>query len=107
MLTRRGVPILSSRKARRAAKSRPDGLPTFDELVAIHHAPSIILDLAVESNGQLFHGYEVVHTHGVDQKKDYWLKVLSQHRVHTHVFDAEWILCQVGHPKTYKILYTY
>lgn len=107
MLTRRGVPILSSQRARRAARSRPDGLPTYDELVAIRYAPSVILDAAVEVQGRLLHGYEVIHTHGVTPKKEYWLKILAQHHVHTHVFDAEWVLCQVGIPKEYKILHTY
>jgi len=67
----------------------------------------LILDAAVEYQGRLLHGYEIIHTHGVDKKKDYWLKILAQNRVHTYVFDAEWILCQVEIPREYKILYQY
>lgn len=81
----------------------PDGRqphPTFEELKEIGTIPDAIADVAVQHKGTIAYAFEVVHKHGLTDKKRAFLRTLD---CTTMVLDAGWILAQVECPKRLRV----
>lgn len=76
--------------------------PTYDECLRIGMPPSAILDVAIQHKGALGVGIEVVHRHGVSERKLACLQRLRAYGVEIYTVPAEWILRQVGVPSRFK-----
>ena len=79
-------------------------VPTFEEMLAEGSPPEAILDVAIQEKGAIVYGFEVKHTHAVNDRKKRFLADL-----HLEVFEieAEWILRQVSKPENLKCLNRY
>ena len=70
-------------------------IPTYDELIEMGTPPQVILDVAVQHKGCITAGIEIVHKHGLTNKKREYLRQLN---CTTYVVPADWVLAQVRPP---------
>jgi hypothetical protein len=74
--------------------------PTYQQCVANNDIPVAVLDIAVVYKGCLFEGFEVYHTHKVDDEKKEKIKKLTEHRgFELYEISAETILRHTEKPK--------
>ena len=70
-------------------------IPTYAELVELGCAPRVIFDVAIQHKGCIVAAIEIVHRHGISDKKR---ALLREFRCPTYVVQADWILSQVRCP---------
>lgn len=70
--------------------------PTYDELIELGWRPDIILDVAIQHKGVCVAGFEIVHKHGLSDKKRNYLRSTG---IEIYVLSADWILSQVRPPE--------
>jgi hypothetical protein len=74
--------------------------PTYEQCIANNDIPIAVLDIAVVYKGCLFEGYEVYHTHKVDDtKKGKIMDLTKGLRFELYEISAEKILCQTKKPE--------
>lgn len=72
--------------------------PTYDELLARNTPPTVIFDIAIQHKGNILYAIEVVHRHGLDDRKKAIIKELFGEHFSVFTVPAEWIMCQVERP---------
>ena len=79
--------------------------PTYEQCVANNDIPIAVLDIAVVYKGGIHEGFEVYHTHKVDNIKKNKIKELVRGtNFKLYEIDAEKILCQTKMPEDiYKL----
>jgi hypothetical protein len=74
--------------------------PTYEQCIANNDIPLAVLDIAVVYAGCLFEGYEVYHTHKVDDTKKGKIMDLTKGKYfELYEISAEKILCQTKKPE--------
>jgi hypothetical protein len=73
--------------------------PTYEQCIANNDIPVAVLDIGVVYKGVLFEGFEVYHTHKVDQTKKKKIMDLTKGSCFKlYEISAEQILCQTTKP---------
>ena len=87
------------------AENTCDFNPTYKQCVANKDIPIAVLDVAVVYKGCVFEGFEVYHTHRVDDIKKRKIQELTKNRgFKLYEISAEKILCQTKTPENiYKL----
>ena len=80
-------------------------VPTYEQCIVNNDIPIAVLDIAVVYKGCIFEGFEVYHTHKVDDIKRKKLNDLTRNRgFKLYEISSEKILCQTTPPKDiYKL----
>ena len=78
-----------------------DFAPTYEQCIANKDIPIAVLDIAIVYKGIIFKGFEIYHTHKVDEEKKEKIKELCNGLVGFELYeiDAETILKQCEKPK--------
>jgi len=76
-------------------------IPTYAELIELGTPPQLILDVAVQHKGCITAAFEIVHRHGLTDKKRDLLRGLH---CTTYVVSADWVLAQVRPPERLVVL---
>ena len=87
------------------AENTCDFNPTYEQCVANKDIPIAVLDVAVVHKGSVDEGFEVYHTHRVDDIKKRKIRELTKNRsFKLYEISAEKILCQTKTPENiYKL----
>lgn len=81
----------------RDVPNHQDKPPAFEELKAAGTPPKIILDVALQSKGDITYGFEIVHRNKPSFDKMFFIEHQCNFRV--LFIRAHWILCHTKPPK--------